>query len=290
MSEAFQYIGVDVRHIGPERDNGIAGLSAEACEKYRWHTQGDWHQTWADWTPDVILYAETLCEQWHHDGYPDVPHIHYNTAGAMERPMNGMAHTFTAVSWGGIWQATDKVSWLPCAYNKALCKPSRIPWSERKYDVVMIGRLDDQRLALLHELEAAGIACHYASGLIYDEYVKAYHNGRMALIQINLHHVPIRLFEAPALGCLPLTPWYPEYSLLEVDGVMVFDEHRAGAVVEAAQFALQHPSWSIQMIEKARRWGLHHTWIDRAKKIVEWWEYEQPSKEPVDSGEYHDQY
>jgi hypothetical protein len=272
LTRAFTQLGIDVRHIG-EAKHGLTGTSDIPQPRYDWPPQGDWNTSWADWTPDFIIYAETLHEYWRHSVYSTVPHVQINTAGAMVAPMRGIQHTFTAVPRGGIWEKTTHVTWMPTARNQDFV-PSPIPWLKRTYDVTLIGRLDSERNAILDQIEAAGLKVFRGVSLYYDEYQAIYHDSRMGLVQTPNETIPCRTFEMGALGVLALTPWYPEYTELGVTGVIVYGARDPGSEIDAAKFALKHPTWAVQQIQKAVEWSKQHTWIERAKIILEWWKHE----------------
>lgn len=270
LTNAFRKLGHDVKHIGSTK-GGETGMSEKRYPQYAWNPQGDWDMYWADWTPDVVLYVETLFPYWRHKHYSDVPHMQYNTAGPMDDVMPDIQHTFTAVSWGGIWDKTDAVTWLPCAVNPAF-KPSPIPWHERTWDVALVGRLDSDRMPLLERLNDAGFKVYWDCGPIYDDYVNIYHDARMGLVQTVRRTVPCRVFEMPALGVLGLSPWYPEYEKLGVRGYVYFDDQRPielPAIVERTllRYEMDYDRWDKS--EKDRQWSQQHTWNQRAQQIME---------------------
>lgn len=264
----FNRLGVDVRHIGPDMGDNTH-IGEKRYPQHVWHSQGDWHTAWPDWTPDIVLYAETLHVHYRHEVYDAVPHVQFNSAGPMDAPMPGIDWTFTAVSFGGIWSKTTRISWIPCAYNKRWITPSPIPWAEREYDVCLVGRLDSVRKALLERLEDAGLKIFAAVGLVFEDYAAAYHNARMGLVQTVRRTVPMRVFETPALGVLALSPVYPEYEALGVCGYLPFIEVYPDTLIASAQAALDSPTMATRLIDQGLHWSEQHSWQARAKTILE---------------------
>ena len=264
----FQRLGHDVRHIGT--DMGTNGGCGEVHPRHVWKSQGDWHHAWDDWTPDVILWADTLYPDYRHAVYREVPHVHYNSAGAMDAAMPSMDWTFTAVSFGDIWQKTERVSWMPCAYNADWITPSAMTWQEREYDVCMVGRLDAMRMSLLDALEDAGLKVFRHPCLVFEDYAAAYHNSRMGLVQTQYQTIPNRVFETPALGCVSLMVKYREYDKLNIpeSSVLYFDENEPDSLIRQAWRALEHPEWAMAAVNYGAYWALQHSWDKRAAQIL----------------------
>lgn len=261
----FQRLGLDVRHIGePVNEIGYGPVD----ERYHWKPQGDWQHVWDDWTPDIILYAETLHAEWRHTHYKDVPHVQYNSAGPQPAPMPGMDWTFNATSWGNIWNVTKRVTWLPCGWNKDWVTPSPIPWEDREYDVCFIGAVNSIRKAMLHQLIDAGLRVYYASNQIFEQFREPYHNSRMGLIQHVQKTLPIRVFETPALNVLALSPTYVEHRKLPVVGYWTYDEDHPDNLISSAKMALDNPDIAQAVMADGYEWAQNHSWDNRAADML----------------------
>lgn len=261
----FQRLGLDVRHIG-EAVNEIG--YGPVAERYHWQPQGDWQHYWPDWTPDVILYAETLHAEWRHTHYKDVPHVQYNSAGPQDKPMPKMDWTFNATSFGGLYEKTKRATWIPCGWNADWVTPSPIPWEEREYDVCFIGAVHSIRKSMLNALEAAGLKVFRASNLVYEQFREPYHNSRMGLIQHVQKTLPIRVFETPALNVLALSPTYVEHRKLPVKGYWKYDEDCLESVVNAARMALTNPELAKIVMAEGYEWAQAHSWDHRAADML----------------------
>src|SRR5262245_35580456 len=150
VSDAFQRLGHDVRHIGPEGGRQIWGL--EVPEKYVWRADGDcptggWEDAaWPDWTPDLILLLDTALTGWRHPVYRDAPMAVYSVDNHVrDVRQNGVERYFLAHKGVSITRWDEDCQWLPCAYDWQWFRPSPIPWEEREYDVACLGVMYERR-------------------------------------------------------------------------------------------------------------------------------------------------
>lgn len=261
---------VEVRHIGSPR-GGNTGFSDEDRPDLIWEPQGGYQTYWSDWKPDLILYQETISDYYHHEKYADVPHIWYFTAGLMDNVMRGMTHYFHAASYGPNWdKVPDRMTWLPCAYKPELHTPSTIPWDDREYDICLIGRQDPPREAYLQAFQEAGLKVFAGKGLVNGDYVAAYHNSRLSLLEHYCRIVPMRTFESAAMGNLLFSQWFADYDKLGIRGVSILPCALDEAVT-AAQELLSQPDKCQELVAQSLAWVQPHTYAARAQVIVNWY-------------------
>jgi len=271
MADAFEAMpDVDLRHIGTNRgDNtGFSNISHDGIE---WHSQGEYQHFWSDWRPDLVLYLDTIYAYYHHSGYRTVPHYWYHIEGVMDNLMGDISRYFHAASYGPNWnKIPEKMTWLPPAYDPAIHTPSPIPWGEREYDVCLISRPHRKRLHTLDRLRAAGLSVHHDYGLTVADYVAAYHNARISLIEHEWGIVPMRTFETAATGNLLLSQWFADYDKLDIKGVAAYpdDIEQIGIV---ARELLERPEECKALVAQSMEWVKPHTYAARARTIIDWY-------------------
>jgi glycosyltransferase involved in cell wall biosynthesis len=269
MTEAFAALGVDVRHIGTGHGSNT-GFSDTPRPDLEWTPQGNYQKSWADWKPDVVLYLDTISAFYHHTVYATVPHIWYHIEGLMDNVMPGMAHYFHATSYGPNWDTVpQKMTWVPPAYDPNLHTPSAIPWEQREYDICLIGRHDAKRDWYVEAFRAAGLKVFSAKGLINGDYVAAYHNARMSLIEHFSGIVPMRTFESAAMGNLLFSQWFIDYDRLGIQGVAILPDLDTAA--RAARELLDRPDECKRLVSQSLEWVKPHTWESRAQQIIDWY-------------------
>src|SRR5690606_39099761 len=116
---------------------------------HAWTPNGTFTESWPDWTPDLIVLAESAFK-YHHPVYKDVPHVVWGVDNHVrDYTSEGIAHYFLAHKAVSVQQYNEAVTWLPCAYDLTLHTPSPIPYSRREYDVALVGVMYPQRAALV---------------------------------------------------------------------------------------------------------------------------------------------
>ena len=209
---ALRALGHEVCHWGPTAPGGprrIWGLTLAG--KHIWHPR----PAPAGWEPDLAILMDTAYH-WHHQRAPTVVWTVDNHARNVEQP--DIAHYFMAhlrptylrpsmTPWGD----RAMYSWLPCAADLDLCSLSPVPFHEREYDVCCLGVMYPERRATVHELRRRGLKVLAGTGLVGTDYRDAHHNSRMALVYSQKGDLPIRLFEAVAMGVVPLCGYMPDY-------------------------------------------------------------------------------
>lgn len=259
-ADAFTRIGHDVRHIGLETGRDIWGLALP--EKYVWNQRPPED----GWTPDLCILMDTAY-QWHHPN-PDVPTVVWtvdNHVRNLRQP--GIAHYFLAHFYGPAHPVTQPdETWLPCAYDPTLHTPSPIPFEAREYDVAIVGVMYPQRAQLVEALRRAGLNVLAGTGLVYDQYVAAYHNARVSLCVSAAGDVAQRVFESAAMGCVVMSDDCADFPLLEPCGIWIYDP---ATIVDEAKAILAQPRAAIANIELAKSWVQPHTWDARARLLLE---------------------
>ena len=304
-TSAFERLGHTVKHVGPAMGRDIWGLTLPA--EYKWEPKprdfGEKPNLVIMMDSDPRLLDDFKVKLDHQgakliltgDGIPkDYPAVvwgvdnhardyrrdwfdHYFLA---HRQVSVMNWELKAVSPGPtseypdtIWsyQNTD-MTHLPCCYDPTLHTPSLIPFEERKYDVGMIGVMYPQRWTLVEALREAGFDVLAGCGLVYENYVAAYHHSRIALNVSVGGDVAQRVFETAAMGCVVMTDDCSDFSILKPDGFWLLDDLESETVIQACKDILHEPEHAQVMVGQSQRWVEGHTWDERAKRIVEWTE------------------
>lgn len=267
LYEALGEMGHDVRHVGGYlRDADREG-------KWAWHALGDWDHAWSDWTPDVVVYADTVWKDWRHPRYHAVPHAHVCSCNNVVNMANGpWERHFLASNHSDVWpiERADE-EWMPCGYSPRWHTPSPIPYSERMFDVAMIGRLDKERCAVLSAMENAGLSVFHTNGLWYSDYTAAYHNARMSLCTNTQRSAMKRYFESAAMGVLVIGDKCQDISDLGGAAHMVqVDSNVIDELVASARYYVTRFDDAEEKISGALEWVKVHRWQDRAQQIVDW--------------------
>lgn len=276
---AFERLGHSVRHVGPARGGDIWGLTLPS--EYEWEPQdeGPTVQDVAiimDSDPKVLDDAVTLAEYmpvivWGVDN-----HVRDYRRGWFDHYFLAHRHVSVMVWYSdpNDYEARHKdMSWLPCCYDPTLHTPSPIPFEDREYDVCMIGVMYERRWALVKALKAAGLSVLAGCGLVYENYVAAYHNARIALNISVKGDVAQRLFETAAMGNVVMTDVCRDFPLLKPEGFWTLDTGtEPEAVVQACKDILHEPEHAQNMVKLSQAWAKDHTWDSRAAQIVRWYD------------------
>ena len=303
MTEAYARIGVDVRHFGWENN-----WATVAPEKW-WRTMSGYEAGyWPDWTPDLVVYMDTAYNPWV-SKYPDVPHVVHSTSLA-EMRMSTMEHYFVASRQ--VAAGKSDMTWLPNAHDPTLHTRSSLPFEDREYDVCLLGQVspptdavgtalrraeraerrargldehEDIRRWIGDEMEQRGLRVFMSQGIYFEDYAAAYHNARIGLVVNRQNSLMWRCFETAAMGCAVLSCDIPDYSVLEPKGFTLFpmrthldgvhaapSEADIAGVVDRAVELLDNPAQTKVKIEASVAWAQQHTWDERARTIVKWWE------------------
>jgi hypothetical protein len=280
---AFARLGHSVKHIGPAMGRDIWGLTLPP--EYVWEPECslsdysklkhihpdvtivmDSDPAILDWAGNAAYFQNTIT--WGVDNHvrdyrrPDL--AHYFLAHS------NVSHMKLGLGAGPTFVPFEEITHLPCCYDPTLHTPSPIPFEEREYDVCMIGVMYPQRWTLVKALHEAGFKVLAGTGLVGENYVKAYHNARIALNISSNGDVAQRVFETAATGNVVMTDRCPDFRILKPEGFWLLDDTEPETVVQACKDILHEPERAQNMVKLSQTWGKGHTWDARAKRIIEW--------------------
>lgn len=271
MADAFTRLGHDVCHVGPNMDTQIWGLTLP--EQYAWMPEpGE-----VDCNANLTIIADSdraLLTRMANHAMP-TPVVIWGVDNHVRRynlypdQKPGFERYFLAHHDGpaqAVRQADEE--WLPCGYDPALHVPSPIPWAERDYDVAVVGVMYPNRIRLVNELRAAGVKVFAATGLVYDQYVEAYHNARISLCASICGDVAQRVFETAAMGCVVMSDPCADFQRLRPNGIWLYDLRDA---VRDVRTILSDPALAEANVMQSMAWVKGHTWDARAARIVDWY-------------------
>lgn len=265
IRDAFKRLGCDVRTVGYSSGNVVWGIPVD--ERYVWQPDGDLTAYWPDWTPDLVVIADSAWA-YHSPMYPDVPHVVWGVDNHVrDYRQAGIERYFLAHRAASLMATdVDDVEWLPCAYDPQWFTPSPIPWEQRRYDVAMIGVMYQRRAELLNALAKAGLAVAAGTGLIYEQYRDVYWQSRISLCVSSAGDLAMRVFETAAMGCAVLSDPVADLAALDPRGIELFDDVDE-AVAKARLLVRDGERWAAE----ARQWVAPHTWDARAQGVIDWW-------------------
>lgn len=276
VKDALTRLGHDVRSVGWSTGDQIWGLRVPY--HYGHAPDGAIDAVWTDWTPDLVIVMESAFK-YHHPYYAAVPHVVYGMDNHVrDYTQDGIAHYFLAHNATSIMDMkASNVTWLPCGYDPSFT-PSEIPYADREFDVTLIGVLYDNRVELLNAMDKAGLKVQAGTGLVYQDYVNAYHNSRIALNVSANGDLNQRIFECAAMGCVVLSESLVDADNLKLDWVQTFKDSKDAIKQAKSLIALDKPM-SVQTEL--------HTWDVRAQVIVDWYNvtYNKPKKKRSQSVE-----
>lgn len=280
-ADAFRRLGCDVRTVGTQLDAAQIWQSQPIPEKYNWQPDGGFDAHWTDWTPDVIILADSAIVGYQHPYYRNTPHIVVSVDNHVRNVEQDGIEAYFLAHWQGLAYPVNpdnpKHHWLPCATDTERFTPSPIAWDDREYDVCMVGVIYPQRRILVDMLRALGFKVFAETALLYDEYRDAYHNARFSLVQSAAGDLAQRFFETAGMECHVLTDFNLMcrddmlYSHLGLHGFTVY--HNPGDLMRRMIEYRDTPE-----MQKAKAGALNlaavvrsrHRWIDRAKVILDW--------------------
>lgn len=269
-ADAFKRLGHTVRHIGPAMGRDIWGLTLP--ERYVW--EPDDNPLEDHWRPDlrVIMDSDPAILD-RNLGYaePTVVWGVDNHVRDYRRPY--FYHYFLAHRHVSVMDWREDMTWLPCCYDPVVHTPSSIPYFEREYDVCMIGVMYPQRWALVKRLRDAGLKVLAGMGLVYDGYVQAYHNSRIALCASSNGDLALRVFEGAAMGCCVLSDMVADLVHEDTNtamGLAGFCLYQDENELLAQALELAREPIGEQAAQRMQRSVQAHTWDARVQTIVDW--------------------
>jgi len=267
MRDSYRRLGADVRSVGPAQGTAIWG--SDVAPERVWQPDGPIDTVWADWLPEVVIYSTGVPFQFNPQ-YRGVPHVvHTVDNHVVDFRQEGIDHYFLAHGHGQAMpvQGPD-VTWLPCAYDPVFFTPSPIAWSQRRFDVSLIGAPYPNRVELLNAIKAAGFNVCAGVGAVYEQFRDIYHNTRISLCLSACGDVAQRVFETAAMRCLILTDPCPDLPDLRADGITVY--HSVADAVQKVRQILANPALAQAAVERTFAWAKPHTWDARAQVILRW--------------------
>lgn len=298
IADAFTRLGHDVRHSGPEARLREA-WGVDVPDKYIWTPDARYDE---NWRPDLIILADTQTT-WMFDvpkGYYGIPIVQWVQDNHVRNIREEhIQHYFLAHAHGPAQPVShDDETWLPCGFDPIAFTPSPIPWEQREWDICCIGVMYPKRAELCERLKAEGFRVLAGTGLVYEEYEKAYQNSRISLCVSAAGDVAQRVFETAAMGCTVLMDLTHDLSYDEVtnkqlglSGMAVYQnaddcvvmardllgESRELAKGGATQLQdivrTGHYTLPDGTRKKTSAWS-NHTWDARAQVVVDWYEKE----------------
>lgn len=300
-TDAFKRLGHDVKHIGDSTGNQIWGMTVD--NKYIHNSDGGIDAYWDNWKPDLIILHDTALTGYKHPKYdaPMVVVTQDNHVRDVEQ--DGVAAYFLAHYHSAVYPVDpnrkDHV-WLPCATDTKLFTPSPIAWSDRDFDVCLIGVMYPKRVEVITALKDAGFKVFAATGLLYDEYRAAYHNSRISLCVSAAGDVAQRIFETGGMGCAILTDPLLDFNdemtnkALHLYGRATYTNPQEAVNIAHELLGHQPQAFQINAVmpietgalgeQAAREMQKNckpHTWEARAQVIVNWFEREYGKVESV---------
>jgi hypothetical protein len=262
--DALRRLGHTVYSVGPEHGGFIWGLKLP--DAFTWQPNPPYPDTPIDLIlimdsdPALLPYAPVLREQY------KAPVVVYGVDNHVRDYRAAQAdHYFLAHKAVTIQPFEDNTTWLPCAYDP-LFTPSLIPMGKRRYDVVLLGVMYEQRRALVERLRAAGLSVLAGTGLVYEAYRDAHHDARISLCLSARGDVAQRIFESAAMGCCIVSDPCGDFEALGIPGVWEIETD----AVDEIRTILAFPAMLEEKAQQAQTWAMPHTWDARCKAIVDW--------------------
>lgn len=266
LADAFRREGHDVRTLG-FAPNHLWGVGYDP--RWTFNPTGHLTQAWFDWIPHMVIIAESAWP-YHHPIY-DVPHVVFGADNHVrDYRGNSAAHYFLAHKGVTVQPYDENTTWLPGSYDPVYMRPSPILYNEREYDVCLIGYPYPQREAAVQRLRAAGVSVYANAGLLYTDYVAAYHQARMSLCVSSNHDVGQRIFETAAMGCLILTDHLPDLAALDAPKE-IETWRNVDDLLALVDYYRDNPDLAQEAIEVTQAWAAPFTWDQRARAIAAWY-------------------
>lgn len=265
-ADAFTRLGHEVTHIGPAKGRHVWGLDLPPFTVW----EPDEPPTQA---PDLVVimdsdpaildavkdYGATFncpVTVWGVDNHVrDYRREHFD-------------HYFVAHRSHPIMFWRDDMTWLPCSYDPTLHTPSAIPFTDRKYDVAMLGVMYDTRWDAVNRLRAEGLKVIAGSGLVGETYRDVYHDARVSLVVSANGDVPLRLFETAAMGCAVVADRTQDSDRLGFERDYLYTVRDMDGMVIAVKAALENPDYAARCQQWVTDKG--HTWDNRAQEVIDW--------------------
>jgi hypothetical protein len=159
------------------------------------------------------------------------------------------------------------IIWMPYAYDNNIHKKL-----DKKIfsDVVMCGLQYSHRVELAEQMRKKGLRVFSTLGLIYDDYVKAYNAGAIALSYSSKQDLPARFWEGLAMGRLVLQNRVPDLEKIPLkEGVDYIGFSSINEAVEKAVYYTEHKDEAEKIALSGYEKVKPHTYTRRVKKLLE---------------------
>ena len=112
----------------------------------------------------------------------------------------------------------DGDKWLPYAYDPVYHANTPYSWTEREYDLSLIGLQYSQRTNFFRDVKTLGYATYYDIGKAYGDARDIYHKTRVGLNLSSRKDTTARVYELMAFGIVPLLNRTPDLMEIFKDG------------------------------------------------------------------------
>jgi len=154
--------------------------------------------------------------------------------------------------------------WLPYGADHSMVDNGL----ERKTEIVFVGVISAERKALLKKLKQHFNA-KYKEGIIFDEYVDFYNQGKIGFVKTSRQDIPIRVFETMAMGNLLLMDKVYGMDQLAEEGKHYATYSTEEELFQKADYYLKHPDKLKAMAEAGKALVKEkHTMEDRARQML----------------------
>lgn len=294
MMDAFRRLGHEVKTTGTSTQDGIWGIKVD--KKYIWTSDSYDLATW----PELVIVMDSDTAVWDivKRVKPTCPVILYGVDNHVRDYEDDLfVHKFLGHYHGPAYPVDltrSDMSWLPCAADSKLFTPSPIAWADRQFDVCMVGVFYPKRVEVINALCDAGLSVFAETGLLYEEYRDAYWNARISLCVSAAGDVAQRIFETGRMGCAVMTDPLRDIAdpatnaALKLNGRIEYANPKEAVLVarellggiderfviggmmeQQPEIVLGQQSAAL-MAESCK----YHTWEERAKVILAWYERE----------------
>lgn len=272
---ALKRMGHDVRSQGLYHENRIWGI--EADEKYNWVPD----VPDGDWSPELVIHMDPNRPPLRVD---DAPLVVYGVDNHVRTyfPDHDVDHLFL-VHGHGHRIGEENVTWLPCGYDPQWFVPGP-PLSERRIDAAMVGVDYPQRAQLRYTLLSWMPRMTITYGLaLYEQYVAAYHNARISLVENLDNDVAIRVWETAMLGCVLIMKQAADTENLGlVSGENCLIYNTPEECVQHVKWVLANNDAAQTLANNGQAWAHPNTWDNRLQVILDWFgnREAQPAAKP----------
>jgi hypothetical protein len=264
IADAFRRLGHDVSTNGPEHGTRIEPWGMDVAERHVWKPalRGAPY--------DLIIVADS--DEYMLDAVQSFESVAPMVVWGVDNHVRDYRrpwfdHYFLAHYTSSVMPWQDDMRWLPCAYDPTVFEPSPVPYSDRDWDVAMIGVMYESRWRAVDQLRNAGLKVVAGTGLLFDDMADVYQNARVSLITPARNDLAMRMFETAACGCaLVLTDAVPDARLM--DWPVAFEPDWVTACLNAQALTDADIAPLLTFVQP-------HTWDERCRVVLDWYNNEK---------------